>query len=162
MTQTTMHSLHKPLKRRHRRLLVTMEMILISLTVVAGILLEPDLSMPALLGRLVLPILAAVCHTRLALSIQNIAQVNPRILDERQRATRDRAFSLSLVILSVVLSVIWGYAMIASYAGWWLPMGGQLWQVLWLPAMLSYGLPTAIAAWLEPDALEDEALMRPG
>ena len=118
MTQTTAHKLYKPLELRQRRALVVTEMTLVTVTVIAGVLLEPALSLPALLGRLVCPILAAVCHTRLALSIQNIAQVNPRTLDERQRGTRDRAFSLSLVILSVGLSLIWLYAMIAGYAGW--------------------------------------------
>ncbi len=149
------HKLYVPLKRSQRRMLVVAEMVCVVLTT-AGFVVFGSSPIPLLLfGALIVPIAAAVFHTRLALSIQNIAQVNPRTLDERQRLARDHAFSLGLSIISVVLTVTWVYAMFAAMLDWWLPTSSQLWKVIWLPAMLTYGLPTAIIAWLEPDSLEE-------
>ena len=106
-----------------------------------------------LIAIIVCMVIGAACHTRLAMSIQNIAQTNPARLDERQRATRDRAFTLALRYLGWMLTIAWVYAMIARFTGWWLPDAQNLWIVLWGFGMQVYGLPTAIAAWLEPDPL---------
>lgn len=136
-----------------RRLVVLGQLCGIVPFVIAVVGLRDNLAL--LVVFVVLLVVSAACHTRLAMSIQNIAQVNPANLDERQRATRDRAFVLSLRYLGWALTAAWVYAMIAGIAGWWLPDVKNLGFLLWGFGMMVYGYPTAIAAWIEPDPVKD-------
>ena len=144
-----------PLTQTQRRLLVLLESVAVVIPLmiaVSGVLKILILSIIAIVFMLI----SMVCHTRLAMSIQNIAQVNPKQLDERQRAARDRAFVLSLRILGILLTIAWVYAMAAMVTGWWLPEAKYLGFVLWGFGMQVYSLPTAIAAWLQPDPILED------
>jgi hypothetical protein len=104
----------------------------------------------------ILLLLTAACHTRLAISIQNIAQGSPKRLDERQRATRDQAFVTTWYYLSWLFNAAWIYPMLASFANWWLPTPQCLWLVLWGLGQFLALLPTAIIAWSQPDSMLKE------
>lgn len=97
-------------------------------------------------------------HTTLAISIQNIAQRRPADLDERQRAAREQAYVLAQRVLAWVLTLLWIYATMAWLTHRWLPQGQQLWALLWALVLLAHGLPTSIAAWLEPEPVAEEQL----
>lgn len=141
---------HLNLSRARRRGLVVVQYTLMTLIVLA--FLTRGLENAATLVIFLVAALASmVTHTTLAMSIQNIAQVRVHTLDERQRAARDAAFAGALRVLTAVLTVAWVYAMVASWFGLWLPDARELWLPLWLIAQLAYGLPTAIAAWNEPE-----------
>jgi hypothetical protein len=144
-----------PLPRVSRRRLVVIELLC---SVAPPLVLFSGFAVGrwvALLLFLIPLSIAAICHTRLAMAIQNIAQINPVRLDERQRGARDRAFVLSLRYVGWALMIACVYAMIAGLTNWWLPQQRHLGFVLWSFMMLAFSLPTAVAAWLEPDQLED-------
>jgi hypothetical protein len=144
-----------PLPQIWRRSLVILEHLSIALP--AAIAVSGVVYTPGILSVYILMLLlGASCHIRLAMSIQNIAQVNPLRLDERQRATRDRAFVLTLHVLAWSLTLAWVYALIAGLTGWWLPPRERIGFVLWGFGMLAYSLPTALAAWLEPDPIIED------
>lgn len=107
-----------------------------------------DWIMPAIF--ILAVVASAAIHTTLALSIDNICQGRLNRLDERERTMRDQAFVSAFQILTGVLSVAWIYAMMASFLGGWLPEQGQTWMLLWSFAMLTYGLPTSVAAFNMP------------
>lgn len=102
----------------------------------------------------VVMVFSAGIHTMLALSIGNICQVKLSSLDERERASRDRAFIGAFQVLTLTVSIAWLYAAVASFTKSWLPEPSQLWMLLWLIGMMFYGLPTSIAAW-QMKRLED-------
>jgi hypothetical protein len=144
-----------PLPQISRRRLVVIELLC---SVAPPLVLFSGFAFGRWVGLLLflIPLLiGAICHTRLAMSIQNIAQVNPARLDERQRAARDRAFVLSLRYLGWVLGLACVYAMIAGITDWWLPEKKYFGFALWSFMMLAFSLPTAVAAWNEPDPIED-------
>lgn len=120
------------------------------------ILLVPsrEWSLVLLLVFVVAMLISAALHTTVALSIGNICQGKLERLDERERSARDEAFILSFQIITAVVSLAWFYAMIANYWAWWLPQSNQIWIILWLIGMLTYGLPTSVAAW-KMRSLED-------
>jgi hypothetical protein len=148
MTQIALPKLR--LSRAQRHALVLAQYAL--LTAGAALALALGYTHPVgLVTFLLVALLSAASHTVLAMSIDNIAQVRPHVLDERQRLVRDRAFAAALRVLTVYLSVGWVYALLASLLGWWLPPADRAWFALWTLAMLAYGLPTALAAWHEPE-----------
>jgi hypothetical protein len=161
MTRPRDLTLHLPLPKTTRRALVILEFACVALAVVAGLIASFSMT-SVFLVLIVAAMAAAACHTRLALSIQNIAQVSVRALDERQRDARDRAFSRSLQILTATLGAMVAYALAAMVFKLWLPAPEQLWLVLWLPLMLSTGLPTAFVAWTEADTPPDLEQRWPG
>ena len=93
-------------------------------------------------------------HTTLAISIGNICQGRRERLDEREQAMRDRAFVTSLQRITLGISLLWVYAMLAWIFGWWLPQPQQFWLVLWAIAMQIYGMPTSLVAWQMPEIKE--------
>jgi apolipoprotein N-acyltransferase len=148
--------LNLPLRLETRRALVVLEFVCTVVAVVLGVLGIVWINTWFLvLGALPAMLAAAVAHTRLAMSIQNIAQVSVRTLDERQRDARDRAFSRSLGIVGATLGALFAYALLALFFDLWTPGPSSLWLVLWLPMQLCFGLPTAIIAWTEPDTMPD-------
>lgn len=96
--------------------------------------------------------------TALKASIQNLTDKKATELDERQESVWHRAHYLSYKILGTTLLAGMGYGVIAFqlFPGQlWLPAGDQfffLWAILFF---LFSTLPTAVAAWTEPD-LEPE------
>ncbi|MDX2005775.1 MAG: hypothetical protein SFU83_10905 [Meiothermus sp.] len=94
-------------------------------------------------------------HTTLALSIGNICQGRLDRLDERERTMRDATFVTAFEIVKAVLSVAWIYGVLAFFLGWWLPQGQQIWILLWMFAMMAYGLPTSVAAFTMPETPRD-------
>lgn len=74
-------------------------------------------------------------------------------LDERQQRVRDRAYLYGYRGLAVVVVLVSVYAGIAFDNGWWLPTTwNQVQAVVWGVLLLALTLPTAILAWIEPDA----------
>lgn len=96
--------------------------------------------------------------TALKASIQNLADKKAAELDERQESVWHRAHYLSYKILGITLLIAMAYVLIAVllFPGQlWLPAGGEflfVWAILFF---LFSTLPTAVAAWTEPDPEPD-------
>ena len=74
-------------------------------------------------------------------------------LDERQQRVRDRAYLYGYRGLGSAVVVVSVYAGIAFDNAWWLPTTwNQVQAVVWGVLLLAVTLPTAILAWIEPDA----------
>lgn len=93
--------------------------------------------------------------TALKASIQNLTDKKAAELDERQESVWHRAHYLAYKILGISVLATMAYWLIAVqlFPGQlWLPAGDQsvfVWAILFF---LFSTLPTAVAAWTEPDA----------
>ncbi len=76
------------------------------------------------------------------------------LLDERQRALRHRTYVRAYSVLAGLVAFVALYVFIAVDAGTlWLPRSNLALQaVLWGVLILVVTLPTALVAWMEPDA----------
>jgi MFS family permease len=84
-----------------------------------------------------------------------------RIVDERERSVRDRAFSRAyqVVCSAVALGLIYGMIATSADAHLWIPRTmDDFHSLLWVFLILSVTLPHALIAWWEPDLLDEHDL----
>ncbi len=88
----------------------------------------------------------------------NLPNMSDRVLDERQRLVRDRAYRISFRLVSGVLLSAALYMMMALSSGWSVPHTADAGQaIFWGVFVVTTTLPTAVIAWTEPAPREDEA-----
>ncbi len=75
------------------------------------------------------------------------ANAPDRLLDERQRAERDRAYVRAYQIIVTGMFAIFLYTIPAQSFGWWLPGIGKAIDMLSAYAIASLALPGIILAW---------------
>jgi len=94
--------------------------------------------------------------TLLQLTFVNAPNLDDALLDERQRARRDRVILRSYRILGMVLCVAPLWVMVASSSPqWpWLRDPDLLAFAAWSIVLLAMTLPTAMLAWSEPDDID--------
>lgn len=153
--------LNKKSSRKRRRLAVLL--FYLSLSSVCGYFLVAPVGGQTLgrLADLSSVVMTIVCIGIIASirgSVQNLADVNDRLLDERQQRVRDRTYRHAYAILSLVLSFVLLSGALALMAGLTpsFPSEGALFWIFLVPSWLTLTLPTMIIAWNEPDP-EDEA-----
>ncbi|WP_426163219.1 hypothetical protein [Sandarakinorhabdus sp. DWP1-3-1] len=75
------------------------------------------------------------------------ANAPDRLLDERQRHERDRAYVLSYQVIVVSMFAAFLYTIPAQALGWWLPQIAPAIDLLSAFAITSLALPGIILAW---------------
>lgn len=83
------------------------------------------------------------------------AHAPERLLDERQRADRDRAFVRSHQIIVTAMFLIFLYTLPAEPLGWWFPTREAGIDLLSAFGIASMALPGVILAWRAPDSDDD-------
>jgi hypothetical protein len=79
-------------------------------------------------------------------------------LDERERAIRYRALSISSGGLTILAALCCFYMASAKFFGLWAPEESQQW--IWLGFMIEgwwFALPVFVASWLEPRSVDADA-----
>ena len=86
-----------------------------------------------------------------------VSDGSEKMLDERQLKLRNQTYLNAYRVLGTLVMLTALYAYIAADSGtWWLPKSSlELQAVFWGIWLVALTLPTAIAAWTEPDPLED-------
>jgi hypothetical protein len=83
------------------------------------------------------------------------ANAPDRMLDERERRERDRAYVLAYQAVLGVMFIALIYTIPAQGFGWWLPDAAAMLDLISAFAIAALALPGVILAWRAPDEAAD-------
>lgn len=133
--------------------------VLALVAIAAGYLLDaifPELPKTAFVAIGIVKIFGLLGAMALFLNAHGMAANAPeRLLDERQRAERGRAFVLSHQILVSAIFLIFLYTLPAQRLAWWFPSRDDGIDLLSAFGIVGMALPGIILAWRAPSVEED-------